>query len=90
MKRAFTLLALISISSLGCSHVRNVTPSSCQSCGPNARHAQRQADHVPRMPRGSAQQMGSAGPSSASVAYPYYTNRAPRDFLMANPPSIGY
>ena len=25
-----------------------------------------------------------------SYVYPYYTTRAPRDFLMANPPTIGY
>jgi hypothetical protein len=25
-----------------------------------------------------------------SYAYPYYTTRGPRDFLMKNPPSIGY
>ena len=31
----------------------------------------------------------TAGPPSAQVAYPYYTHRGPRDFLMANPPSIG-
>ncbi|MEZ6090422.1 MAG: hypothetical protein R3C05_20860 [Pirellulaceae bacterium] len=30
------------------------------------------------------------GPPSASVAYPYYTTRGPRDFLNPNPPSIGY
>ena len=29
------------------------------------------------------------GPPSAQVAYPYYTTRGPRDFLMANPPTIG-
>ena len=29
------------------------------------------------------------GPPSATVTYPYYTTRAPRDFLMDNPPSIG-
>lgn len=29
------------------------------------------------------------GAPSAQVAYPYYTHRGPRDFLMANPPSIG-
>ncbi len=31
----------------------------------------------------------NAGPPSAQVAYPYYTVRGPRDFLMTNPPSIG-
>ncbi|XZE53520.1 hypothetical protein SH139x_005269 [Planctomycetaceae bacterium SH139] len=30
-----------------------------------------------------------AGPPTAGVAYPYYTVRGPRDFLMDNPPSIG-
>ena len=29
------------------------------------------------------------GPASPHVGYPYYTNRGPRDFLVANPPSIG-
>jgi hypothetical protein len=33
---------------------------------------------------------GYGGPPSAHVAYPYYTTRGPRDFLMNNPPSIGY
>ena len=30
-----------------------------------------------------------AGPPTAGVAYPYYTVRGPRDFLIDNPPSIG-
>jgi hypothetical protein len=29
------------------------------------------------------------GPPVGQVAYPYYTVRGPRDFLMNNPPSIG-
>ena len=39
-----------------------------------------------------ADQRGPAampGPPAATVTYPYYTTRAPRDFLMDNPPSIG-
>lgn len=32
---------------------------------------------------------GNSGPSSAQVAYPYYTTRGPRDFFMNNPPTIG-
>jgi hypothetical protein len=32
---------------------------------------------------------GSGAPPSAAYAYPYYTIRAPRDFLLNNPPSIG-
>jgi hypothetical protein len=27
---------------------------------------------------------------TAAYAYPYYTTRGPRDFLMCQPPSIGY
>ncbi|QDU59067.1 2Fe-2S iron-sulfur cluster-binding family protein [Aeoliella mucimassa] len=29
------------------------------------------------------------GPSSAQVAYPYYTTRGPRDFFLNKPPTIG-
>ena len=29
------------------------------------------------------------GPPVGQVAYPYYTVRGPRDFLLANPPTIG-
>lgn len=29
------------------------------------------------------------GPPVGQVAYPYYTTRGPRDFLLDNPPSIG-
>lgn len=32
---------------------------------------------------------GPQGPATAQVAYPYYTLRGPRDFLVNNPPSIG-
>lgn len=32
---------------------------------------------------------GAGGPPTGAVAYPYYTNRGPRDFLVDNPPSIG-
>jgi len=33
--------------------------------------------------------VGPQGPPTAQVAYPYYTVRGPRDFLIDNPPSIG-
>ena len=29
------------------------------------------------------------GPPTGTITYPYYTTRAPRDFLAADPPSIG-
>jgi len=35
------------------------------------------------------QPMFNPGPPTGQVAYPYYTTRGPRDFLMANPSSIG-
>ena len=41
-------------------------------------HAQYRADD----------QVGS-GVAGPTVAYPYYTTRGPRDFLLDNPPSIG-
>ena len=31
----------------------------------------------------------TAGPPTATVGYPYYTHRGPRDFFLDNPPSIG-
>ena len=40
-----------------------------------------------QMPSQAMQQQ--AGPPTAAYSYPYYTTRAPRDFLMNNPPSIG-
>lgn len=33
---------------------------------------------------------GYGGAPTAGVAYPYYTVRGPRDFLLDNPPSIGH
>ncbi len=45
--------------------------------------------YVPRLPPHSAHSTQPAGPATPTSAYPYYTTRAPRDFLMANPPSIG-
>ena len=32
---------------------------------------------------------GPYGPTTPTVGYPYYTTRAPRDFLVNNPPTIG-
>lgn len=32
---------------------------------------------------------GTPGPEMGQVTYPYYTLRGPRDFFLANPPSIG-
>lgn len=32
----------------------------------------------------------NGGPPGGTYGYPYYTTRGPRDFLLDNPPSIGY
>jgi hypothetical protein len=37
----------------------------------------------------SREYVGPQGPPTGAVAYPYYTTRGPRDFLVDNPPSIG-
>jgi len=37
----------------------------------------------------SGGQYANPGPPTGAVAYPYYTVRGPRDFLVDNPPSIG-
>ncbi|MEO1496445.1 MAG: hypothetical protein AAFV43_04770 [Planctomycetota bacterium] len=38
---------------------------------------------------GDANYNFNPGPPVGQVGYPYYTVRGPRDFLMANPPTIG-
>jgi hypothetical protein len=40
-------------------------------------------------PSGDQNYNFNPGPPVAQTAYPYYTLRGPRDFLMNNPPSIG-
>ena len=52
--------------------------------------ARGQGGYIPQLPPGYEQAMqGPAGPPTAAYAYPYYTVRGPRDFLMKNPPTIG-
>ena len=49
-----------------------------------------QRNHVgPQSHTGSGPGPAYGGPSAGQVTYPYYTTRGPRDFLQANPPSIG-
>jgi hypothetical protein len=49
------------------------------------------AHHTPGYPHHHfhREYVGPQGPPTAQVAYPYYTIRGPRDFLLDNPPSIG-
>jgi hypothetical protein len=72
---------------VGCQHHnlarRGCGNPYCDRCGQLA------ATVPPRVAHGYEQQIGPAGPPTAAVAYPYYTVRGPRDFLLNNPPSIG-
>lgn len=71
----------------------------CQSSGrhdgcPQCRHGggARMADGLMsgRYARNaSSEVVEDPGPAAAAVAYPYYTMRGPRDFLINNPPTIG-
>lgn len=48
---------------------------------------------VAQLPPGYQQYLSSpaaGGPPGPTYGYPYYTTRGPRDFLLDNPPSIGY
>lgn len=58
---------------------------TCMGCGlPGGQCGCQQNQLYTEQPFG-----GPHGPNAGHVGYPYYTTRAPRDFLMANPPSIG-
>jgi len=77
----------------------------CPTCGPHAGRLGCQAGPLGWQQGGhnysghlapghhAAQQLQSQpfnpGPPTGTVAYPYYTHRGPRDFLLDNPPTIG-
>jgi hypothetical protein len=68
--------------------------ASCANCGAHGDPGGGYANdgHPPHnmLPRGvGGTYVGPQGPPTGAVAYPYYTNHGPRDFLDANPPSIG-
>ena len=72
--------------------------SSCQSgvctgCRPAPIHWQQGGlDYAHKLTRGmlrNGQVTQNPGPPAASIGYPYYTVRGPRDFLAKNPPSMG-
>ncbi len=48
------------------------------------------ANVPPPLPHGYQHQVGPAGPATPQVAYPYYTIRGPRDFLLNEPMPLGY
>jgi len=95
MSLAFTLLG-----STGCNHMQDKQCNSCNGplgCRPCRLGWQRGSTDYQRFLGNNGQYAhgggnggaGAQGPATAQVAYPYYTTRGPRDFLQANPPSIG-
>jgi hypothetical protein len=68
--------------------------TGCRACGLGWQHggldySEGLATGNPLHARPGRQSPAVAGPPTAGVAYPYYTVRGPRDFLLDNPPSIG-
>ncbi|ADB16286.1 hypothetical protein Psta_1611 [Pirellula staleyi DSM 6068] len=102
--RACILVAvalLLAATSSGCNGInlaRRGGCSGCQQCGP-ARGGHMMGHggangggllgHGMAGHHQSRAYEGPQGPATGQVAYPYYTTRGPRDFLINNPPSIG-
>ena len=95
MKRVLLGLTLVTsmMCSVGCHNLRNKNCNSCNGatgCRPCNLGWQRGGSDYQRYL--SSNQGHHAPPTAAAggqVAYPYYTNRGPRDFLVDNPPTIG-
>ena len=92
MRTMLALLVLASvISSLGCAGARDGI-GGCRGCnnGSGCIRNGAYARHFGPSTHVTGAEEGAGAPQGAQVAYPYYTNRGPRDFLLNNPPSIGY
>ena len=91
------MLAVGIVSSTGCNTIGNRQGcNSCSSCKTGCRPGpigwQRGGTDYQKYINHHAyanQQQAGSGVPTAAVAYPYYTNRGPRDFLINNPPTIG-
>lgn len=89
-----TIAAVAALGASGCAtlptqdgHTYETAPSPCENC---AHPLHQRPTYVGHLPHGYMNDnAGPMGPQSPTYAYPYYTTRAPRDFLMANPPTIG-
>lgn len=53
-------------------------------------HTKPYGGDIPHTQMGGGMGPGMGGGQAPQYVYPYYTTRGPRDFLMSNPPSIGY
>lgn len=66
---------------------------NCGHCGPGGmgQRFSGTCDYVPPLKHGyrNPDENFTPGPPTPTYAYPYYTLRGPRDFLLDNPPSIG-
>ena len=94
MKRIMVLgIAVMVLASLGCARENLRQSQQAQLPQPAAAHVNMQmpAATQQQYPSNQMPQAGRAptGAPVGSYAYPYYTTRAPRDFLMKNPPTIG-
>ena len=80
---------------------QGLTAGACGACGTHgcgggclqklkaARGARSIHPYGGEIPHTAAAAGGGQGGAAPTYAYPYYTTRGPRDFLMMNPPSIG-
>ena len=62
---------------------------ACPSCGPHGGFAGGRGGRGGAFCNRPAPVPFAAGPPTAQVTYPYYTNRGPRDFLARQPRGIG-
>ncbi|HTN75097.1 MAG TPA: hypothetical protein VL096_07615 [Pirellulaceae bacterium] len=92
---AIVMMATL-IPSVGCVGARSACNGGqrggqrgCEDCGHGCVRNGFFARHFGPDTRATPTQEGAGAPPSAQVAYPYYTNRGPRDFLVNDPPSIG-
>jgi hypothetical protein len=87
---AMVALATI-ISSVGCCGARTAA-GGCQHCAHGSGCVRNGwvAQHLGPSAHVTGAEEGAGAPQGAQVAYPYYTNRGPRDFLMNNPAPLGY
>ena len=87
MRTSLLLAAVLSLCAAGCcgDGGRKNCDSGCAACGDPARGGA----YAGGPGYGGGPGGGMGGPPTAAVAYPYYTNRGPRDFLAKNPGDIG-
>ena len=91
MKRVLILLALVAslLGTVGCHRDRHMVRRGCGNAYCDRCGGGGAGTRVPRLPHGYAEQTGPAGTMTGQYAYPYYTTRGPRDFLVNEPSSIG-